>query len=151
MQEARLELVGLCARPLSLTRADLARFPAEAQVADVGTVSAGRAGRAVTLAALRARAGETAGAAFLDVASADPGFAVSLPLAEVRGALVVYELDGAPLPAAKGGPFRLLVPGHADECVHVKQVTRLELAAARGRDTRPADDAEHQKLHAKKR
>lgn len=149
--EARLEIGGLCARPLALRPADLARLPAEAQVADVGALVPGRAGRAVKLLALRALAGELPGAAFLDVASNDPAFAVSLPVAEARGALVVYELDGAPLPPNKGGPFRLLVPGHADECVHVKQVARLTLSAARGRDTRPVDDAEHAKLHAKKK
>jgi len=31
------------------------------------------------------------------------------------------------------------------------RVARIELALARGRDTRPADDAEHAKLHAKKK
>ncbi|MBK7877095.1 MAG: molybdopterin-dependent oxidoreductase [Planctomycetes bacterium] len=149
--EARLELGGLCSKPLALRHAELARLPADAQVADVAALVPGRAGRAVKLAALRVLAGEEPGVAFLDVASADPGFAVSLPIAEARDAVVVYELDGAPLPPNKGGPFRLLVPGHSDECVHVKSVARLSLSAARGRDTRPVDDAEHAQLHAKKK
>jgi len=58
--------------------------------------------------------------------------------------------DGAALSDAKGGPFRLLVPGHADECVHVKQVAKIELSERMARDTRPKDDAEHAKLHKKK-
>jgi hypothetical protein len=53
------------------------------------------------------------------------------------------------MPASKGGPFRLLVPGHADDCVHVKQLASIELSDRPGRDTRPKDDAEHAKLHKK--
>jgi hypothetical protein len=63
--------------------------------------------------------------------------------------LVVYGLGEEPLPTDKGGPFRLLVPGHPDECVHVKQVAVLELSDRPGRDTRPKDDTEHAKIHEK--
>jgi 2-dehydropantoate 2-reductase len=139
---------GPLAGELALTHADLQAFPAADQVADVAALAPGRRGRAVRLAALLARVRAPADAAWLDVASSDPAFAVSVPLSEVRQAgLVVYELDGAPLPPSKGGPFRLLVPGHADECVHVKGLARLECARTRGRDTRPKDDAEHAALH----
>lgn len=148
--EPRLELGGLCSKPLSLTHADLARLPAEAQVPDVSKVDRNRSGRAVRLSALRALASEHPGAAFLDIQSSDPAFAVSVPIGDVRDAVIVYELDGKPLGPWKGGPFRFLVPGHGDECVNVKQLARLALSAARGRDTRPADDAEHARLHAKK-
>ena len=131
------------------TRAEIARLPASFQVADVGSAVAGKAGRAVWLAAL---AGELPATGYLNVRSSERGFAVALPVGELaRGALVVYELGGEALPASKGGPFRLLVPGHADECVHVKALARLEFAAARGPDTRPADDEAHRALHAKKK
>lgn len=146
-----LEIAGLAQSPLRLTRADLDALPASARVADVSVLVPGRAGSAVRLAALFERAQVLPGAKFLDVASRDPGFAVSVPLGELDGALVVYSVSGAPLAPDKGGPFRLLVPGHADECVHVKGVARLTLSAARGRDTRPVDDAEHAKLHAQKK
>lgn len=136
--------------PLVLRFEDCVRFPCADQVADVAALVPGRRGGAVRLAALFARARPSAGARFLDVRSHDPAFAVSLPLAEVEGALLLYSQDGAPLPAQKGGPFRLLVPGHEDECVHVKGVAALELATERGRDTRPVDDAEHAKLHQKR-
>lgn len=132
-------------------RADLARFPAAAQVPDVGALVAGRKGRGVRLDALLERARPASGARYLNIASRDPSFAVSVPLDEVRGgAVIVYELDGAPLAPSKGGPFRLLVPGHADECVNVKQLARLEVSTTAGRDTRPKDDAEHAALHRKK-
>jgi len=150
--DASLEIVTPAGARLALTRAALRGFPPAQQVADVGLLVPGKLGRAVWLAALIERCGGAQEAAFLNLASSDAGFAVSLPLAELpRGALIVYELDGEPLPAQKGGPFRLLVPGHADECVHVKSLARIELARARGRDTRPADDEAHRALHAKKK
>lgn len=147
-----LELSTPAGGRLVLTRAALRALPAAAQVADAGLLVPGKQGRAVWLAALLERCGGAQGAQFLCLQSSDPGFVVSLPLSELpRGALVVYELDGEELPAKKGGPFRLLVPGHDDECVHVKSLARIEFAFARGRDTRPADDAAHRALHAKKK
>jgi 2-dehydropantoate 2-reductase len=148
----RIRLGGqLAAGVLHLSAADLAALPDSAQVADVGAWIPGRQGRGVRLTALLERARPAAGARHLHIASSDPAFAVSVPLDEVRAdAVVVYELDGAPLPASKGGPFRLLVRGHADECVNVKQLASLELGSTPGRDTRPQDDAEHAALHRKK-
>jgi 2-dehydropantoate 2-reductase len=148
----RIRIGGLLAAgELRLSGADLAALPDSAQVADVGAWIAGRTGRGVRLAALLERAQPTPAARHLHIASSDPAFAVSVPLDEVRAdAIVVYELDGAPLPASKGGPFRLLVRGHSDECVNVKQLASLELGSVPGRDTRPQDDAEHAALHRKK-
>ena len=148
----RLSIVGASgAEVLEFGHAELARLPANAQVADVGLVLPGKKGRAVWLDALLAGSRAAGEARFLNLASSDPNFAVSIALDELpRGALVVYELDGVPLPPEKGGPFRLLVPGHGDECVNVKQLARIELSRERGRDTRPADDAEHRKLHEQK-
>jgi DMSO/TMAO reductase YedYZ molybdopterin-dependent catalytic subunit len=137
--------------PVELRFADLAALPAAEQVADVAALVPGRRGTAVRLAALLRRARPRPEATWIGIGSRDPGFAVSVALAEVAGALVVYALDGAPLAREQGGPFRLLVPGHPDECVHVKDVAALEVRTTRGRDTRPVDDAEHARLHAKKR
>lgn len=147
----RLHLTGsLLAGPASFAAADLAALPAAAQVQDVGALVPGRKGRGVRLAALLERARPDGAARWLNIASRDPSFAVSVPLDEVRAdGIVVYELDGAPLPPAKGGPFRLLVCGHPDECLNVKELARLELSPVPGRDTRPKDDAEHAALHRK--
>lgn len=152
MQELRI--VGADGAPgISVTAEDCAALPASAQIPDVAALVPGRAGRAVRLSALLDRVNSPAAASsatrFLNVASQDPAFAVSLPLYEVADAIVVYSLDGAPLPEKKGGPFRLLVPGHQDECVHVKQVASLEISERPGRDTRPKDDAAHEALHRK--
>ncbi len=151
-QRPTLQIGGLAEQPLALDAESLAALPAADQVDDVGRAVPGKTGRGVRLAALLARVRPRAGAAWLNVASRDASFAVSVPLSELEGAIVAYaRTDGSPLPDQKGGPFRLLVPGHADECVHVKALARMELAAARGRDTRPVDDAEHAALHQKKR
>ncbi len=150
--EPLLEIVSPAGVRLPLSRAALAALPAAQQVADVGLLVRGKQGRGAWLDGLLERLGGRGGADWINLVSSDAGFAVSLPLSELpRGALVVYELGGGPLPAAKGGPFRLLVPGHEDECVHVKALARIELARARGRDTRPADDAAHRALHAQKK
>jgi len=148
-ENPRLTVAGTLDGPaLALDARDLAALPQEAQVPDVGALVAGRKGRGVKLAALLERAQPARTARWLNIASSDAAFAVSVPIDEVRAeGIVVYELDGAPLSAEKGGPFRLLVRGHADECVNVKQLTRLELSATPGRDTRPRDDAEHAALH----
>lgn len=130
--------------PLALTAEDCAAMPESAQVADVSTLVPGRSGRAVRLAALLERLGASPRSRYLHVASRDPGFAVSLAIDEAQDALVVYTV-----PEAKGGPFRLLVPGHKDECVNVKELASLELSDRPGRDTRPQDDAEHEALHRK--
>ena len=150
-ENPRLSVAGALDGPaLALDRRDLAALPAAAQVPDVGALVPGRKGRGVRLAALLERARPSRAARFLNIASLDPAFAVSVAVDEVREeGIVVYELDGAPLSAEKGGPFRLLVRGHADECVNVKQLARLELSATPGRDTRPQDDAEHAALHKK--
>ena len=154
MNERRsLEITGSIQNgPVVLDYQALAAFPASAQVPDVGALVPGRKGRGVRLSAIVARVAPRPSARFVNIQSADPKFAVSVPISDVlEQGIVVYELDGAPLAADKGGPFRLLVCGHDDECVNVKQLARLELADLRGRDTRPADDAEHRALHARKK
>jgi DMSO/TMAO reductase YedYZ molybdopterin-dependent catalytic subunit len=147
-REARLWIGGEVENgPLELGHAELAALEPHWQVEDVGRLVPGRTGRAVTLRGVLGLAPPRKGARHLHVESGEGGFAISLPLEEAGEAVIVYELDGAPLPPAKGGPFRLLVPGHPDECVHVKALARLALGRAPGKDTRPADDAAHRELH----
>lgn len=145
-----LEIAGLVpSGPLHLDRAALAALPLSAQVPDVSTLVRGKRGRGVKLSGLVTHARVDARALHLHIASSDAAFAVSVPLHEVlESAVIVYELDGAPLPSAQGGPFRLLACGHPDECVSVKALASLTFAAVSGRDTRPKDDDEHRRLHA---
>jgi DMSO/TMAO reductase YedYZ molybdopterin-dependent catalytic subunit len=62
------------------------------------------------------------------LAFCDGGYTTNLPIEDVTGgkAWIVYEYDGAPLPAEHGGPARLLVP-HLYFWKSAKWVRRLEL------------------------
>lgn len=105
---------------------------------------------------LLARAGVRSDASWITVESDDASFAASVPLDAVREAVIVYALDGKPLPREKGGPFRLLIPDSArcgtaeiDKCANVKSVGVLRLETERGRDVRPSTKAEHIAMHKK--
>lgn len=150
-----LLLTGSVANPLSLSAADLAALPAAAQIADVSRLDPKRAGRAVKLSALLELAQPNADAQYLTLHADRDDFHASLPLAAIRDrAVVIYELNAAPLPEKAGGPYRFLIPDHAachtaeiDDCANVKYVARLELSATRGHDNRPLEDQAHEELH----
>jgi hypothetical protein len=70
--------------------------------------------------------------------------------------IVVSHLDGQALRTDQGGPIRFLIRDPAachtdelDDCANVKYLDRIELTVRKGRDTRPADEAEHSALHAR--
>ena len=143
---------GLVEHPLELGHADLAALPG--QVDDVSTLSPGREGSAVRIASVLEAASAQAGAEFLTL-EADGGFAASIPLAAVVDqALLLYALDGEPLPHEKGGPVRFLIPNPAacgtaeiDTCANVKWLNSISLSTERGRDVRPATLRAHEALH----
>ena len=150
-----LRVSGEIERPRQLSAADLAAIDAEFQIADVSTLDPQRRGQAVKLAGLLSLVGIRASAAFLTLHSSADDFHASIPLAAVRDrAVLIYALDGAPLPAKAGGPLRFFIPDFAachsadiDECANVKFVDHIELTADRGHDNRPTDEAEHAELH----
>lgn len=65
--------------------------------------------RGVALEALLGRVVAGDRARYLNIHSAD-GYATSLPLAAATGALLAYEMNGAPLPPEHGYPARLVAP-----------------------------------------
>jgi DMSO/TMAO reductase YedYZ molybdopterin-dependent catalytic subunit len=152
-----LSITGLVATPRSFTFADLAAIPAEHQVADVSRLVPGRKGDAVKLAGLLALVEPQASATWLGLHAARDDFHASIPLdAVLDKALVIYRLEGQPLPDKAGGPVRFFIPDFAachtheiDECANVKFVDRLELSSAKGFDNRPHDGDSHAALHAK--
>ena len=142
---------------VEFTFEELAAFPAAAQVLDVSRFNQNRPGDGLTLNGLLERVRPKATATYLTLHATADDFAASIPLEAVRAeGIVVYRLNGQPLPAAKGGPVRFLIPNPAachtdelDDCANVKFVDRIELTAGRGRDTRPDDEDEHEELHRK--
>lgn len=60
------------------------------------------------------------------MARAADSFFEEFPLSALRDALLVYRMNGEPLPRAHGYPARLVVPGHWGE-IHVKWVDELEI------------------------
>jgi DMSO/TMAO reductase YedYZ molybdopterin-dependent catalytic subunit len=152
-----LRIAGEVAESRSLTFADLAAIDITYQVPDVSRLVPGRKGDAVRLAGILKLVQPRDAARYLGLHSSTDDFHASIPLsAVVDRALVIYRLDGQPLPAKAGGPVRFFIPDFAachteeiDECANVKFVDRIELTAEKGFDNRPHDGASHEALHAK--
>jgi DMSO/TMAO reductase YedYZ molybdopterin-dependent catalytic subunit len=152
-----LTIAGEVAAPRLLSFADLAAIDAEYQVADVSRLVPGRTGDAVRLSGILKLVQPRERAKYLGLHSSSDDFHASIPLAAVADrALVIYRLEGQPLPVKAGGPVRFFIPDFAachteeiDECANVKFVDRIELTADKGVDNRPHDGAEHEALHAK--
>lgn len=153
--ETILRIDGEVEHPVELTYAEFEAFAAEHQVPDVSRFDSARRGDAITLAGVLALAKTKPSGTYLTLHASTDDFHASVPLAAVleRGVLI-YRLDGQPLPLAKGGPVRFLVRDAAacrsaeiDECANVKFVDRIELTAGRGYDNRPTDEDEHAELH----
>lgn len=152
----KLKISGQIARPCELDFSALAALPAEYQLIDVSRLVPARKGDAITLRGLLSVVQPAANVRYLTLHASADNFHASIPLEKVvEKAFLIYRLDGQPLTAKAGGPFRFFIPDHLachaaeiDECANVKFVEHIELTAERGFDNRPHDDAEHAKLHA---
>lgn len=155
MDDVMLTIDGMVQEPLRLSFADLEAVPEPARVADVSRFHPKRRGDGVALDALLERAGVLPDANYLTLHADRDDFHVSVPLGPVREqGIVVYRLGDGRLGLEDGGPIRFLIrdpsvcnTGELDECANVKYLNRIEVTNRRGRDTRPADEAEHQALH----
>jgi len=152
-----LTISGEVQHPRLVTFNDLSAIPDEHQVIDVSRLIPGRQGDAVKLCGVLQLVQPQANAKYLSLHSSADNFHASIPLAAVADrALVIYRLNGQPLPAKAGGPVRFFIPDFAachtaeiDECANVKFVDRIELTAEKGFDNRPHDGAAHEELHRK--
>src|SRR5947208_13651237 len=103
-----LTIAGEIAQPRTLTFEDLAAIDGAYQVADVSRLVPGRKGDAVRLAGILKLVQPRDTARYLGLHSTTDEFHASIPLAAVaEGALVIYRLEGPPLPATAGAPVRL--------------------------------------------
>jgi len=138
-----VKIDGAVIQPVTLDRAALSKLPAEYQVEDVGRLVPGMKGRGIHMRGLLEVPALAIGADHVTFHSHDGRFAASLTIKQaVDHGILIYQLDGEPLPEAKGGPFRLVTPGLGDLCANVKGVGRIEITIGVGRDTRPSTRGE---------
>jgi DMSO/TMAO reductase YedYZ molybdopterin-dependent catalytic subunit len=139
------EIDGAVASPRRFDGNEFASAIADAPHVDVSRLDSPRTGSAVPLSAVLDLVQPLPEATHVTLHAAD-GFAASVPIESVRDrGLIIYALDEAPLPESAGGPLRFFVPDAAscrtaevDTCANVKALTRIELTAGRGADTRGA-------------
>jgi len=137
-----LRIDGAVVQPIVLDREALAKLPAEYQVSDLGAIMPNMKGKAIRIKGLLDVPALAIGADHVTFHSQDGEFAASLTMAQaMEYGVLLYELDGGPVPESRGGPFRLLTPGLGDLCANVKQVARIELTKGPGKDTRPSRKA----------
>jgi 2-dehydropantoate 2-reductase len=137
-----LRIDGAVIQPVTLDRRALARLPAEYQISDVGAFQPGMKGQGIRVHGLLEIPALAIGADHVTFHADDGRFAASLTLSQARAhGILVYQIEGEPLPVSKGGPFRLITPGIGDLCAHVKGVSRIEVSCGPGKDTRPSTQA----------
>ena len=130
----RLEVGGLVFQTLSLTLAELRSRPSVSQVITLSCISNRIGGdlistsvwTGVRLKDLLEEAGLRRGVQEIAMEAVD-GFYESLPLEEAMDdrTLLVYEMNGEPLPEKHGYPLRIFIPNHYG-MKQPKWITRLE-------------------------
>jgi 2-dehydropantoate 2-reductase len=132
-------------QPVSFDLAAMQQLPSEHHVSDVSTVMPGMKGKAIKVKGLLEVPAVGTKADHVTFHSLDGKYAATLTLEQARDfGLLLYELNGEPLPDGKGGPFRLITPGLGDLCANVKSVGRIEVRMGSGKDTRPpAEERAH--------
>ncbi|MET0831409.1 MAG: molybdopterin-dependent oxidoreductase [Acidimicrobiia bacterium] len=129
-----LRVYGRVVSPQVLTDEDLAQMPSPEEAVD------GVVGSAVAARHVLARAEPDSEATHCTVIATGGSYRASIPLADLEaGGWLSYAVDGGPLPAAVGGPYRLIVAGGATLCWNVKEVAELKLTAGREPDDVPAE------------
>ncbi len=135
-----VRIEGAVVQPVSLDREAIRQLPEEHQIDDVGIVMPNMKGRAIKIRGLLDVPALDIQADHVTFHSTDGAYAATLTLQQAKDyGLLLYELDGAPLPETKGGPFRLITPGLGDLCANVKGVGRIEVRVGTGKDSRPSE------------
>ena len=131
---------GAVVQPVTLDRIALADLPSEHHVDDLGRMLPNMKGKGIRVKGLLEVPALAVDADHVTFHSTDGKYAASLTLQQARDyGVLIYEMDGQPLPSEKGGPFRLVTPGLGDLCANVKGVGRIEVRVGTGKDTRPAE------------
>ena len=133
-----LRIEGDLLKPLQINVSIIRQLPAEHHVPDVDALVPGMQGAGIRVKALLDMATLHEHVDHVTFCSQDGQYAASLTLAQARDfGVLVYELEGQPLPLEKGGPIRLITPGLGDLCANVKNLGCIKLSQGSGKDTRP--------------
>lgn len=130
-----LEITGLVGKPVKFTYEEIRAMPQVTQVHTLECISNELGGdlisnarwRGVRLRDVLARAGGVSAKAIKIAFRCADGYTESIPVADAMHAdtLLVYEMNGEPLPPSHGFPVRLLVPGLFG-MKNPKWITRIE-------------------------
>jgi len=120
-QSWRLKVVGLVDHPLELSLDDIRAMPSASQVITLECISNQLGGDLISTAEwtgvplkhVLEQAGLQNNAKEISITSVD-GFFESVPMDEAMDdrTLLVYEMNGEPLPVPHGYPLRIYIPGH---------------------------------------
>ncbi len=121
-----LKIEGCISNPIYFTYADLEMIPDP--IDDIGRLLPGRRGSAIFVRRLLDSVTIDATVSEVVFHSADDEFFARIPLERtLANGILVYRMEGHPLPKRQGGPLRLFVPETDDRCANVKNVVRIEL------------------------
>lgn len=126
--------------PIKVSEATLASLRQEFHVLEVSTLMPGMQGTGVKLAGLLDLLQVPPDADHVTFTSKDGQYSASLNIDQARDfGILVYQVDGQPLPLNNGGPFRLITPGLGDLCANVKNIGQIKVSTGLGKDTRPEE------------
>ncbi len=138
--DENVSIEGEVLQPLQVNPSFMRQLPVGHQVPDVDVLVSGMQGAGIRVKALLEMATPHEHADHVTFCSRDGQYAASLTLDQAKDfGVLVYELDGQPLPLEKGGPIRLITPGLGDLCANVKDLGRIQLSHGSGTDTRPSN------------
>lgn len=158
MPDILLTIDGLVSQPQAWTFEDLTSLPDDVQISDVSEKIPSKNGVGLSLAGILKLVQPISDDFWITFHASRDDFASSIPAdpTVIETGVVIYGVDGKPLPVEQGGPTRFMIPNPAacqtaelDECANVKFLDRIEISAQRGKDTRPTNEEEHEKLHRK--
>ncbi|MDT3776409.1 2-dehydropantoate 2-reductase [Nitrospira sp. MA-1] len=136
--EATIQVGGAIMQSLQLTRTTLAKLPAAHQISELPALMPGMNIRGVKLQAILDVVTLDVGADHVTFESQDGKFSACLTIKQaVEFGILLYEMDGAPFPTERGGPFRLVTPGLGDLCANVKQIGSMIVSKGLVSDSRP--------------
>ncbi|MDT7041283.1 molybdopterin-dependent oxidoreductase [Candidatus Nitronereus thalassa] len=118
----------------------ISNLGAEFHVEEISVLMPGMGGLGIRVAGLLELTALPIGSDHVTFSSADGQYSASLTLDQAKKfGILLYQVDKAPLPADKGGPFRLVTPGLGDLCANVKNVGQITVTVGLGKDTRPEE------------